>query len=252
MNSIVVSPFWQSVDEQWIGATLVAISVMILVSTALFVVRSRSFSMFLIVAGFVFLAAMLLAPVADSRSPKMFQLWLMSPATLSGLSLVQILLSSFTVFGSIRQESCPERAGKLLHEIRGWLIAILAVLPSPVLIVFIFWIEQNMMISTRQTMPTMIGLQVAAVTTVVLAMLVFVFSQLDRFRLISFHFFIGLFLVLTGALLPCLTVKLSFASATDASLYMPNSFGVVLLLLAMVGVVGYGIRAARLKRKRLL
>ncbi len=242
MNSIVVSPFWQSVDEQWIGATLVAISAMILISTALFIVRSRSFSMFLIVAGFVFLAAMLLAPVADSRSPKMFQLWLMSPETLAGLSLAQILLSAFTVFGSIRQESCPERSGKLLHEIRGWLIAVLAALPSPVLIVFIFWVEQNMMISTRQTMPTMIGLQVAGVTTVVLAMLVFIFSQLDRFRQISLHFFIGLFLVLTGALLPCLTAKLSFASATNASSYMPNPLAALAVLIAMAAVVAWGIR----------
>lgn len=214
MNSIVISPFWQSADEQWIGATLLAISAMILVSTAIFVARYRSVSFYLVASGILFLAATLLAPKADAQSPRIFQLWLMSPGVLTTLSMLQILVGSIAIFGSLRQEIHAERSGRILHEIRSWIVAILAVLPSPVLLVFIFWAEQNMMISTRQTAPVWVGVQVATVLIVALGVLSLILSRFDRYRLFALHFFVGIFLVLSGALLPCLTVRLSFASGT--------------------------------------
>jgi hypothetical protein len=239
MTSIVISPFWQSFDEQWIGATLVALTAMILISTAISLVRARSVNMTLITVGLIVLSALLLAPKADSQSPKMFQIWLMDPATLTGLSIFQILMTTITVFGSLRQEFCSERRGKMLHEIRSWFIAIVTVLPSPILLVFIFWIEQNMMITTRQTVPIMIGVQVAVALAAVLAMFAFLLSWFGKYQLIAIHFFVGFALVCSGALLPCLTIKLSFHSAS-VSQYTPDILSLIIVLLLMAVTFAYG------------
>jgi hypothetical protein len=251
MTSIVISPFWQSFDEQWIGATLVALTAMIVLATTISLVRSRSVNMYLITMGLIVLSALLLAPKADSQSPKMFQLWLMSPTTLTSLSILQILMTTFTVFGSIRQEFCSEqRKGRLLHEIRSWLIAVITVIPSPVLLVFIFWIEQNMMITTRQTTPIIIGMQVAAAMVGVLLMLSFILSWFGKYQLISLHFFVGLALICSGALLPCLTIKLSFHSVGTDSLYSPNLLGLFAVFVLMAVAIGFGIYRARMKKLR--
>ncbi|MDR1964424.1 MAG: hypothetical protein LBQ50_11640, partial [Planctomycetaceae bacterium] len=239
-----------SFDEQWVGATLVALTVLILLSTTISLVRARSVNRTLITVGLIVLAALLLAPKADSQSPKMFQIWLMDPATLTSLSILQILLTTMTVFGSIRQEFCAERQGKMLHEIRSWIIAVMAVLPSPVLLVFIFWIEQNMMIATRQTTPIMIGVQVAVVLVAVLAMLAFILAWFGKYQLITIHFFIGFALVCSGALLPCLTIKLSFHS-TSASQYMPDILGLTIVLILMAATVACGFYRAK-KRQGIL
>jgi hypothetical protein len=244
MTSIVISPFWQSFDEQWIGATLVVLSMMILISVAVSLLRARSINQTLITAGLLILSALLLAPKADSQSPKLFQLWLMDPATLTTLSILQILMTVLTVFGSIRQEFCDERRGKLLHEIRSWLIAVIAVIPSPVLLVFIFWVEQDMMITTRQTAPLMIGFQVAVSLVGVLAMLAFVLMWFGKYLLITIHFFTGLALVCSGALLPCLTIKLSFRSNFFSS-YAPNVFVLIIVLIFMAAIFLYGFYRAK-------
>ncbi|MDR3109607.1 MAG: hypothetical protein LBU65_07970 [Planctomycetaceae bacterium] len=251
MNSIVISPFWQSFDEQWVGATLVALTAMIVLSTTISLLRSRSAALYLMTTGLIVLSALLLAPKADSSSPKMFQLWLMSPSTLTSLSILQILMTTFTVFGSIRQEFCSDqRKGRLLHEIRSWLIAAMTVLPSPVLLVFIFWIEQNMMITTRQTAPSMIGIQVAAAMVGALLMLSFVLSWLGKYQLIALHFFVGLALICSGALLPCLTIKLSFQSAESGGLYSPNLLGILAVFVLMTTAVSFGIYRAHTKKLR--
>jgi hypothetical protein len=242
--SIVISPFWQSFDEQWIGATLVALTVMILLSVAVSLVRVRSVNMTLITTGLIVLAALLLAPKADSQSPKMFQIWLMDPATLTSLSILQILITTISVFGSLRQEFCIERQGKILHEIRSWLIAVVTVLPSPILLVFIFWIEQNMMITTRQTVPIMIGVQVAVTLVIVLAIFSFLLAWFGKYQLIAIHFFIGLALVCSGALLPCLTIKLSFHSAS-VSQYTPDVLPLITVLILMTATFAYGFYRAK-------
>jgi hypothetical protein len=195
--------------------------------------------MTLITIGLIVLSALLLAPKADSQSPKMFQIWLMNPATLTSLSILQILMTTITVFGSLRQEFCSERQGKFLHEIRSWFIAIVTVLPSPILLVFIFWIEQNMMIATRQTVPIMIGVQVAVTLTAVLAMFTFLLSWFGKYQLIAIHFFIGFALVCSGALLPCLTIKLSFHSAS-VSQYTPDIWSLIIVLILMAAIFAYG------------
>lgn len=189
---------------------------MILLSTALFTARYRSFLFWALSSGLIVLAAMLLAPKADALSPKMFQLWLMSPEVLTGLSLAQILISSIAIFGSLRQEFCPERSGRLMHEIRSWLVVSVAVLPSPVLVVFLFRVEQNMMIATRQTAPALLGLRIALVLVAILALASLILCFWKRYRLFTLHFFTGVFLVLSGALLPCLTAKLSFSTMEKA------------------------------------
>ncbi|MDR2755867.1 MAG: hypothetical protein LBC20_09190 [Planctomycetaceae bacterium] len=243
MTSIVISPFWQSFDEQWVGATLVALTAMILLSATISLVRARSVNRILITVGLIVLAALLLAPKADSQSPKMFQIWLMDPSTLTSLSILQILITTITVFGSLRQEFCIERQGQILHEIRSWFIAVVGVLPSPILLVFIFWIEQNMMISTRQTAPIMIGIQVAVVLVVILAMLAFILAWFGKYQLIAIHFFVGFALVCSGALLPCLTIKLSFHS-TSGSQYMPDILPLVGVLILMAVTFVYGFYRA--------
>ena len=240
-TSLVISPFWQSVDEQWIGATLMALAAMILLSTTISLLRARSINMFLITVGLYVLSAMLLAPLADSQSPKMFQLWLMSPTTLTTLSMLQIIITVITVFGSIRQEAHRERAGRRLHEIRSWLIALVTVIPSPILLVFFFWIEQNMMIATRQGSPTMIGLQVAGVTVALVAMLMFILSWLHKYRLIALQMLLGLFLVTAAALLPSLTTKLSFQPAETAAMYRVPLLPGMTLALVLVAFFAFGI-----------
>ncbi|MDR2117171.1 MAG: hypothetical protein LBP87_12405 [Planctomycetaceae bacterium] len=239
----MISPFWQSFDEQWIGATLVVLTAVILFSTAVSLVRVRSVNMSLITVGLIVLAALLLAPKADSQSPKMFQIWLMNPSTLTGLSILQILMTTITVFGSLRQEFCSERQGQILHEIRSWFIAVVGVLPSPILLVFIFWIEQNMMITTRQTIPMMIGIYVAVVLVAVLGMLAFILAWFGKYQLITIHFFAGFALICSGALLPCLTIKLSFHS-TSGSQYMPEIFPLIGVLILMATTFAYGFYRA--------
>lgn len=246
MSSIVISPFWQGVDQQWIGATLIVLAVMSLLSTSLFLVRSRSVSVYLVAMGLVVLSALLLAPKADSLSPKMFQLWLMSPETLTSLSILQILMTALAVFGSIRQESCPERKGRFLHELRSWLIAAVAVLPQPILLVFIFWVEQNMMIETRQEAPVMIGAQVAVAVVATIGMLSFILSWFGRYFRVALHCLIGFFMVTSGALLPCLTIKLSF-QANGARL-APDFLSVSVVFIALLVMFIVGFRRSGLRR----
>ncbi|MDR2643458.1 MAG: hypothetical protein LBC74_11765 [Planctomycetaceae bacterium] len=248
MNTFIVSPFWQSMDEQWVGSMLVALTVMILVSSAISLVRSRSVNMFILTISLIMIASVLFAPKADSQSPKMFQLWLMSPNVLNGLSIIQIIMTTITVFGSIRQEFCESRKGKLLHEIRSWFIAAVNVLPSPILLVFIFWVEQNIMISTRQTAPINIGFQVGIVVTIILLMIAFIVSWFNKYQLIAIHFFIGFFLVCSGALLPCMTTKLSM-NAFTSNPYIPNLSILLVTLAAMVIIFLIGFRQGKIKHK---
>ncbi|MDR2346010.1 MAG: hypothetical protein LBE18_08080 [Planctomycetaceae bacterium] len=249
MNTFIVSPFWQSMDEQWIGSMLVALTAMILVSSAISLVRMRSVNMFLLTISFILILSILLAPKADSQSPKMFQLWLMSPAVLNGLSIIQIIMTVITVFGSIRQEFCESRKGKLLHEIRSWIIAIVNVLPSPILLVFIFWVEQNIMISTRQTAPINIGLQVGIIVTVILLMIAFIISRFRKYQLIALHFFVGFFLVCSGALLPCMTTKLSLNAIADNS-YSPDILPITAIVIVMITIFLTGFIRAQTKHIR--
>jgi hypothetical protein len=235
-------------DEQWVGSMLVVLTVMILVSSAISLVRARSINMFLVMIGFIMTASVLFAPKADSLSPKMFQLWLMSPAVLSGLSIIQIMMTTLTVFGSIRQEFCESRKGKLLHEMRSWIIAAVNVLPSPVLLVFIFWVEQNIMISTRQTAPINIGFQVGIVVTIILLMIAFLVSWFKKYQLIALHFFVGFFLICSGALLPCMTAKLSLTTATNNP-YSPNILSILAILTVMIAIFLIGFRRSRIKSK---
>ncbi|MDR1926021.1 MAG: hypothetical protein LBQ66_16760 [Planctomycetaceae bacterium] len=244
MNTFIVSPFWQSVDEQSVGAMLVALTVMILVSGAVSLVRARSVNMFLLTLGLIILSAVLLAPKADSQSPKVFQVWLMSPSVLSGLSIIQIIMTTIVVFGSIRQEFCVARRGTFLHELRSWFISFVTVLPSPILLVFIFWVEQNIMISTRQNAPAHIGLQVGVTIAAVLLMLSFMVTWLGKYRLLAAHFFVGLILVCSGALLPCITTKLSINQITDNQ-YSPHPAIIIAILIAMSAVFVIGFRRGK-------
>jgi hypothetical protein len=248
MNTFIISPFWQSMDEQWVGAMLVVLTVMILISSAISLVRSRNLNMFLLTTGFIVIASALLAPKADSQSPKMFQLWLMSPTILSGLSITQIIITTITVFGSIRQEFCESRKGKILHEIRSWIIAIVNVLPSPILLVFIFWVEQNIMISTRQTAPIYIGLQVGIIVTIILLMIAFIVAWFKKYQLMALHFFVGFFLICSGALLPCMTTKLSMNIINNP--YSPNWITLSAVLVTMIIIFCAGFRKGRIKHKQ--
>lgn len=245
MNSLVASPFWQSVDEQWIGAVLIALTVMILLSLCISLVRARSLNMYLIALGLLVLSAGLLAPKADSQSPRVFQLWLLSPEILGRLSIFQILLTTVSVFGSIRQEWCRERAGKLFHELRSRFIAAVTVLPSPILLVFIFWVEQNMMMATREVAPVLIGIKVGVVLAVLIGMVSFLLSWFNRYQLISLHFLTGFFLVASGALLPCLTIKLSFRSFAAEMPYAPSLPTIFLLLILASAALAFGFYRAR-------
>jgi hypothetical protein len=105
------------------------------------------------------------------------------------------------------------------------------------------------MISTRQTAPIYIGLQVGIIVTIILLMIAFIVSWFKKYQLIALHFFVGFFLVCSGALLPCMTAKLSL-NAIANNPYAPDLLPTLAILIFMLAIFFAGfIRKRKLEIK---
>ncbi|MDR1959055.1 MAG: hypothetical protein LBQ54_08435 [Planctomycetaceae bacterium] len=239
--SVLVSPFWESVDEQWVGGTLVLLAVLTLFSQAVGIARTKSWRMFFTAIMFSLLAGVMTVPFADSRSPRELQHWLMSPPVLGTLTVLQILWVGITVFLPVREEFAEQRNGvmsKVLSRLRLMTIRLIAAIPSPVSVMFLLWIEQNILMSTAGAKPQIIGLEVAAAICGILTLLtVAAILLFKKYQLLGLHLLTGCLLMTMCVLLPCLTQKLNWESHT----VLPGTFESVLLsagagILVLIGV----------------
>lgn len=232
--SILISPFWESVDEQWIGGTLVILSMLMLCSQALIIARMKSWRMYLTSLTFLMLAGFMTASFADSRSPRELQYWIMLPSTLTTLAVLQILWIGITIFLSVKEDISEQKHG-VVYRIKQLIIHIICVLPSPVLLLFLVWIVQNILMESTDVRPQMLGLQVAGVLCCVLTVLSLLpLLFLKSHQKIGLHLLLGCFLTLTSVLVPCLTQKLYWESATslpDAGEFLPLFLAALLLIL---------------------
>lgn len=235
--SVLVSPFWESVDQQWIGGMLVVLSLMMLCSQGLTIARVKSWRMYLASVTFLMLAGLMTASFADSRSPRELQHWIMASSTLTTLAVLQILWVAMTVFFSVKEEIAERKRG-LVYWLKQSVIRLVSVLPSPVLLLFLVWMEQNLLMSSTDVRPQVIGLQTAGVLCGILtAFSVLPFLFLKSHQKIGLHLLLGCFLMLITVLVPCLTTKLYW----DSPAALPDSGNVVPLVIVAVLLVLVGI-----------
>ena len=246
-NSVLLSPFWESVDERWIGGTLLVLSAMMLCSQAIAIARYRSRRMYLVSIMFTMLAAVLVAPLADSHSPRELQRWIMMPQTLTTLATLQILWIGITVFLSVKESVKAEAAecshriwDRIVHWCQLLFIRFVMALPAPVFLLFLVWIEQNLLMESNDVRPQIVGLRVGAIIcgllTLWVLLLVFWFK---RHQLIGLHLLIGCFLLMTSVLIPCLTQKMNWQAtwiSTDPWGMTPIAGMFILLILAGIFV----------------
>ena len=221
--SVLLSPFWESVDERWIGGTLLILAALMLCSQALAIARIKSVRMYLITIMFFMLAAVLVAGVADSYSPRELQRWIMMPQTLATLAAVQIFWIGVTVFFSVKEE-ISETPRRFMFWSKLLFIRLVTALPSPVFLLFLVWIEQNLLMESSGVRPQVAGLYagiaVSVVLTVLSGLMILWFRQ---HQLIGLHLLVGCVLLMTCVLLPCLTQKF-YRETSVASLDFSDIF----------------------------
>jgi hypothetical protein len=236
--SVLLSPFWETVDDQWVGWTLLFLAGLMFLSSALSLARYKSWRMYFSSIAFLFLAGILIAPFADSRSPRELQHWLMHPKTLGTLAMLQIIWISVTVFLSVREEIF-EPKNRFVFYLKDFVIRLISVFPSPVVLLFFLWIEHNRLISTTELKPQNIGIQVAAAGSILLTIFVLIFFQLrSKFQLVGLHLVIGCLLMILCSLLPCLTQPLSRTNETALS---SNFSETIIVLCGMSGLILLGM-----------
>ena len=237
-TSVLLSPFWESVDERWIGGTLLVLAALMLGSQALAVARIKSVRMYLTSITLIVLSAVLVSSFADSHSPRELQYWIMLPQTLGTLAAVQILWIGITVFFSVSEE-ISEKPRRLLFWSKLLFIRLVTALPSPVFLLFLVWMEQNLLMESSGVRPQVIGLYVGStvggILTILAGLMILWFRQ---HLLIGLHLLVGCVLLTTCAMLPCLTQKLSVPTANAT--YDPPSVYMILVLSTLFGVVLYG------------
>lgn len=258
---ILLSPFWENVNEQCVGGTLLLLSGLMICSSALTIARYKSWGMYLSSVALLFLAGMMTVPFADSQSPRQFQHWLMLAPTLATLSVLQILWIGITVFAPIKDELKMELADKKQdagHSIQfspillltRWLPKLLSVLPSPVLLLFLFWLEQNILVSTTEIRPSTAGIQVAGGISAVLTMCVLAaILFFSKHQLIGLHLLVGCLLMFTCVLLPCLTQSLTRNTET---ILLKNTNATICLLCGGLVLIITGIILPRKKISKIL
>lgn len=235
--SVLVSPFWESVDEQWIGGTLVVLSLLTICSQGLAVARAKSWRMYLASLTFLMLAGLMTASFADSRSPRELQYWIMLPSTLMTLAVLQLLWVGVTVFLSVKEEIAEQKHG-VWYWLRQAGIRVVGVLPSPVMLLFLVWMEQNLLMSSTDVRPQVIGLQVSGTLCGLLTVLsILPLLLLKSHQRIGLHLLLGCSLALISMLVPCLTNQLYWESQA----VLPDVAKVVPLILAALSLVLIGI-----------
>ena len=236
--SLLLSPFWENSSEQWVGGMLLLLSVLVIGSQALTLARRQSRRMYLASIVFLLLAGILVAPFADSRSPREFQQWLMQSQTLEMLSIVQILWTAVAVFGSIKIEIDEKKKG-IGHHLRFFSIGLVSILPAPVLLLFFLWVEQNILMSASRIKPETAGIQIAGIVVIVLTLLFIVAVRfLSKYQLLGLHLLVGCILCLTCILLPSLSQGLIRSGINST---MPITNETVLLFCGMFIIVCIGL-----------
>ena len=236
-TSVLLSPFWESVDERWIGGTLLVLAALMLCSQALAVARIKSVRMYLVSVTFTVLAAVLVSSSADSLSPRELQHWIMLPQTLGTLAAMQIFWIGVTVFFSVKEE-ISEKPRRFLFWSKLLFIRLMTALPSPVFLLFLVWIQQNLLMESSGARPQVVGFQVGIAVTGALTVLAgLMILWLKRHQLIGLHLLVGCILLMTCVLLPCLTQKLTMEASTP-SLNYPGIFAVSSLcgLFVLIGI----------------
>ncbi len=244
---VLLSPFWENVDERWIGGTLLVLAAMMLCSQAVAIARYRSRRMYLAAVVLAVLAAVLVAPLADSHSPRELQRWIMMPQTLTTLATLQILWIGITVFFSVKKSVDVEAAeysfriwDRGVHWCQLLFVRSVTALPSPVFLLFLVWIEQNLLMESNDLRPQIVGLRVGAVICGVLTLLVLLLIfWFKRHQLIGLHLLVGCFLLMTSALIPCLTQRMNWQAtltSTDPWNLVPVAGLFVLPILAGIFV----------------
>ncbi|MDR1384256.1 MAG: hypothetical protein LBJ67_10525 [Planctomycetaceae bacterium] len=234
--SVLLSPFWESVDEQWVGGTLVVLSGLMFFSQALSIARIKSWRMYLGSLTFLILAGLTTVPLADVSSPRELQRWLMLPQTLGTLTVFQILWVCITVFFSVKEEIYGKKKG-VRYWCRIFSIRFISILPSPIFLLFLIWIEQNLLMNTTSVKPQTIGLLVAGVCCVLLTFLVVLMMlTLTEYQRLGLHLLLGCLLVTACILLPCLTEKLNWDSSANITqnrneIFMLSLLGIVVILI---------------------
>ena len=207
-TEILLSPFWESVDERWIGTALLTLSVLTLCSQCLSVAIIKSWRMYMASATFAVLAAVIASGYADSFSPRELQRFIMLPQTLSTLAVLQIFWTSITVFGCVKMELNQDCRG-FISWCQAAFIRLITVIPSPIFVLFVVWVEQNAMLQSHGVKPQAVGVCVGgAIAVAQVIVVVPLLLCLDRGRLISLHLLIGCVLLIVGSMLPCLAQKL--------------------------------------------
>ena len=238
MLSLLLSPFWENLSEQWIGGTLLLLSVLVIGSQAITLARWKIRSMYLASIVFLLLAGILVAPFADSRSPREFQQWLMQSQTLEMLSVVQILWIIVAVFGSIKIEIDEKKKG-MWHHLSFFSIGLVSILPAPVLLLFFLWVEQNILMSTSGIRPETAGIQTAGIVVGVLTLLFIAAVRfLSRYQLLGLHLLVGCILCLICILLPSLSQGMIRNSANST---MQITSETVFLFCGMFFIVCIGL-----------
>jgi len=240
-TSVLLSPFWESVDERWIGAALLVLSAMMLCSQGVAIARYKSRRMYLASITFMMLAAVLVAPLADAYSPRELQHWIMMPQTLETLAASQILWIGVTIFFSIKEELTKKsmrQAGRIMFYVKLLFIRSVTALPSPIFLLFLVWVEQNLLMTSTVLRPQIVGLRVGGVIcgflTVWTLLLIF---WLKPHHLIGLHLLIGCFLLTTSMLLPCLTQKMNWQATTTAvELWMVLPVVCLFVLFTLIGI----------------
>ncbi|MDR1491739.1 MAG: hypothetical protein LBT05_03325 [Planctomycetaceae bacterium] len=234
--SVLLSPFWESVDEQWVGGTLVVLSGLMFFSQTLSIARIKSWRMYLGSLMFLILAGLTTVPIADASSPRELQRWLMTPQTLGTLTVFQILWVCIAVFLSVKEEVYGKKKGAL-YWLRIFLIRFISILPSPIFLLFLIWIEQNLLMNSINVKPQTIGIIVAGVCCVLLTLCtVIMILTLTEYQRLGLHLLLGCLLVTACILLPCLTEKLNWDSNANIAqnrneILILYSSGIILILI---------------------
>lgn len=235
---LLLSPFWENIHSQWTGGMLLFLSVLMICSQALILARRQSRRMYLASIAFLLLAGILVAPFADSWSPREFQHWLMQSQTLGMLSAVQILWTVITVFGSIKTDVEEKKNRGIGDHFRVSAIGLVSILPAPVLLLFLVGVEQNILMAATGIRPETAGIQAAGVVVIVLTLLFIAAMRfLSKYRLIGFQLLVGCILCMTCALLPALSQGLSQGMGSAVQ----NSGATIFVFCGMVAIACIGL-----------
>ena len=214
-TEILLSPFWESVDQRWIGASLLVLAILTLISQCMSIALVKSWRLFMASIIFAMLTAVLVSGYADSFSSRELQHFIVLPQTLTTLAVLNIVWTAVTVFGGVKMELDQNRRN-LVSWCQVGLIRLITVIPSPIFILFIAWLENDLLLQSHDAKPQTVGLYVGGMIVVAqIAILLPLLLCFKRNLRIGLHLLTGCVLLVTGSLLPCLAQKIHIEANTQ-------------------------------------